>query len=106
MHRRLGFGALTARNPLDSAATRKWAKGDANLRGRPGRDGGGVRCIIERQIAEGNWVATSYTLTQGGEDHVGLMLSRVAGGKIRESRVVARNVSESDERGTARKAFN
>jgi hypothetical protein len=34
------------------------------------------------------------------------MLSRVAGGRIRESRVVARNVSESDERGTARKAFN
>jgi hypothetical protein len=51
-------------------------------------------------------VAISYTLTQGGEDHVGLMLSRVVEGRIRESRVVARNVSESDERGTARKAFN
>ena len=69
-------------------------------------DGGGVRCTIERQIAEGNWVATSYTLTQGGQDHVGLMLSRVAGGRIRESRVVASDVSGPDERGTARKAFN
>ncbi len=69
-------------------------------------DGGGVRCAIERQIAEGNWVATSYTLTQGGQDHMGLMLSRVAGGRIRESRIVASDVSGPDERATARKAFN
>lgn len=40
-------------------------------------DGGGVECTIERQIAEGDWVATSYTLTQGQEVHMGLMLSRV-----------------------------
>lgn len=48
---------------------------------------------IEYQIAEGDWVATSYTLSDAQEEHMGVMLSRLVGSKIRETFVVARDVS-------------
>jgi ketosteroid isomerase-like protein len=56
------------------------------------------RVTIENQIAEGDWVATSYTLRDAQEEHMGVMFSRL-GSKIRETFVVARDVSgpESDE---------
>lgn len=56
------------------------------------------RVTILNQIAEGDWVATSYTLRDAQEEHMGVMFSRL-GSKIRETFVVARDVSgpESDE---------
>jgi ketosteroid isomerase-like protein len=56
------------------------------------------RVTIENQIAEGDWVATSYTLRDAQEEHMGVMFSRL-GSKIRETFVVARDVSRpgSDE---------
>ena len=50
------------------------------------------RVTIEYQIAEGDWVATSYTLRDAQEEHMGVMFSRL-GSKIRETFVVARDVS-------------
>jgi hypothetical protein len=50
------------------------------------------RVTIENQIAEGDWVATSYTLRDAQEEHMGVMFSRL-GSKIRETFVVARDVS-------------
>ena len=60
---------------------------------------GGVRCTIQSQIEEGEWVATSYTLSEEMNDHMGVMISRVTGGRIEESHVVARTVSGSGSRG-------
>jgi hypothetical protein len=65
-----------------------------------------IECTIQRQIEEGEWVATSYTLTEANEVHVGILFSRVVAGKITESLVVARTISEAEARVTARKAFN
>ena len=81
------------------------------------RSAGGVRCTIQSQIEEGAWVATSYTLSEEREDHMGVMVSRVAEGRIGESHVVARTVSDSPESSpmrasasasasSARKVFN
>jgi ketosteroid isomerase-like protein len=57
------------------------------------------RFTIENQIAEGDWVATSYTLRDAQEEHMGVMFSRLDDSKIQETFVVARDVSgpESDE---------
>jgi hypothetical protein len=76
-------------------------------------DTGGITCTIQRQIEEGDWVATSYTLSEE-EDHKGIMISRVVDGKIAESHVVAKTVSgsqpealmRSDRVTTLRHAFN
>jgi hypothetical protein len=57
--------------------------------------GSGLGCTIESQVEEGDWVATSYTLSDEIEDHMGIMISRVVDGKIAESHVVARAVSGS-----------
>ena len=73
-----------------------------------------LTCTIESQIEEGNWVATSYTLREEQDDHMGIMLSRVVDGKIQESHVVAKTVSGQQEEGpmaaarftTLRQAFN
>ena len=51
------------------------------------------RVTIENQIAEGDWVATSYTLRDAQEEHMGVMFSRLVDSKIRETFVVARDVS-------------
>ena len=76
------------------------------------RDADAVSCTIHRQIEEGDWVATSYTLSEEQNDHMGIMISRVVEGKIAESHVVAKTVSgaeagqRSDRSDTARRAFN
>ena len=76
------------------------------------RDADAVSCTIHRQIEEGDWVATSYTLSEEQADHMGIMLSRVVDGKIEESRVVAKSVSgpeaslRADSIDTARRAIN
>jgi SnoaL-like domain len=54
------------------------------------------RVTIEYQIAEGDWVATSYTLRDAQDEHMGVMVSRLVDSKIQETLVVARDVSESD----------
>jgi hypothetical protein len=70
----------------------------------------GVSCTIENQIEEGDWVATSYTISEEHDDHMGIMISRIENGKIAESHVVARTVAKEDleahtpSRG--RRAFN
>lgn len=76
-------------------------------------DTDGVTCTIQRQIEEGAWVATSYTLSEE-EEHKGIMISRVVDGKIEESHVVAKTVSEpqaqalmaTDRATRLRRAFN
>jgi predicted SnoaL-like aldol condensation-catalyzing enzyme len=76
------------------------------------RDADAVSCTIHRQIEEGDWVATSYTLSEEQADHMGIMLSRVVDGKIEESHVVAKSVSgpeaslRADSIDTARRAIN
>ena len=76
------------------------------------RDAVGVSCTIESQIEEGDWVATSYTLSEEHNDHMGIMISRVVDGKIAESRVVAKTVmvaeagQRTDRFDTARRAIN
>jgi hypothetical protein len=70
------------------------------------RDVGQIECTIQRQIEEGEWVATSYTLTEANDVHMGILFSRVVAGKITESLVVARTISEAEALITARKAFN
>jgi SnoaL-like domain len=71
--------------------------------------GTGARCTILNQIAEGDWVATSYRLREAQEEHMGVMFSRLDDSKIQETLVVARDVSESEgpgkpeERGEPRK---
>jgi len=77
------------------------------------RDTDDLACTVENQIAEGDWVATSYTLSEA-EEHRGIMLSRVVDGRIQESHVVAQTVSEpqaqalvaTDKVTTLRRAFN
>jgi len=60
--------------------------------------GTGSRCTILNQIAEGDWGATSYTLGEEQEEHMGVMSSRLVDGKIQETFVVARDVvSESED---------
>ena len=54
----------------------------------------GGRCIIERQIAEDDWVATVYTLKEANQDSMGVMVSRIADGRIQESFVVARSLPD------------
>ena len=76
------------------------------------RDAVGVGCTIENQIEEGDWVATSYTISEEQNDHMGIMISRVEDGKIVESHVVAKTVTlgeegqRTDRIETARRAFN
>ena len=76
------------------------------------RDADAISCTIHRQIEEGDWVATSYTLSEEQADHMGIMLSRVVDGKIEESHVVAKSVSgqeaslRADRIDTARRAIN
>jgi hypothetical protein len=67
---------------------------------------GWIECTIQRQIEEGEWVATSYTLNEANEVHIGTLFSRVVAGKITESLVVARTISVAEARISARKAFN
>ena len=76
------------------------------------RDADAVSCTIHRQIEEGDWVVTSYALSEEQADHMGIMLSRVVDGKIEESHVVAKSVSgpeaslRADRIDTARRAIN
>ena len=66
----------------------------------------GGTCTIERQIAEGDWVATVYRLTEETQDSMGVMVSRVADGKIQESFVVARSLPASASEQTMRTIVN
>jgi SnoaL-like domain len=59
--------------------------------------GSGGRCTILNQIAEGDWVATSYTLGEEQEEHMGVMSSRLVDSKIQETFVVARDVVSERE---------
>jgi hypothetical protein len=69
--------------------------------------GSGAGCTILNQIAEDGWVATSYTLGEGQEEHMGVMFSRLVDGMIQETFVVARGVSTAPEgEWEDRKIFN
>jgi SnoaL-like protein len=76
------------------------------------RDAVGVSCTIENQIEEGDWVATTYTISEEQNHHMGIMISRAEDGKIAESHVVAKTVTvaeagqRTDRIETARRAFN
>jgi hypothetical protein len=91
----LGTGEWTGTDPIKDAIEEFWS------------DGGEVSCTIRRQIAEGDRVATSSTLSEEDKGHLGIMISRVAEGKIRSSLVVASEVSEPEEEMVQRrKVFN
>ena len=60
-------------------------------------EGSGSGCTILNQIAEGDWIATSYTLGEGQAEHMGIMISHLVDGKIKETFVVAREVSSAPE---------
>jgi ketosteroid isomerase-like protein len=64
------------------------------------------RFTIENQIAEGDWVATSYTLRDAQEEHMGVMFSRLDDSKIQETFVVARDVSGPGSDEQRRKHIN
>jgi hypothetical protein len=67
----------------------------------------GARCTILNQIAEGDWIATSYTLGEERAEHMGIMISHLVDGKIKETFVVAREVSSAPEsEWVDRKIFN
>ena len=70
------------------------------------KEGAGARCTIRNQIAEGEWVATSFTLGEEQAEHMGIMTSRLVDGKIQESFVVARDVSAPDSDSSERKILN
>jgi hypothetical protein len=71
------------------------------------KKGSGVGCTILNQIAEDDWVATSYTLGERQEEHMGVMFSRLVDSKIQETFVVAREVSSAPEgEWEDRKIFN
>ena len=70
------------------------------------KEGAGAECTILNQIAEGDWVATSFTLGEGRAEHMGIMTSRLVDGKIQESFVVARHVSAPDSDLSERKILN
>jgi len=55
--------------------------------------GSGAGCTILNQIAEGDWVVTSYTLGEQQAEHMGIMINYLVDGKIKETFVVAREVS-------------
>jgi predicted SnoaL-like aldol condensation-catalyzing enzyme len=60
-------------------------------------EGPRARCTILNQIAEGDWIATSYTLGEEQAEHMGIMISHLDDGKIKETFVVAREVSSAPE---------
>lgn len=68
--------------------------------------GSGAGCTILNQISEGDWVATSFTLGDEQAEHMGILTSRLEDGRIRESYIVARDVSSSEEDWSARKIIN
>ncbi len=67
---------------------------------------GVVECTIRRQIEEGEWVATSYTLSEERDVHMGILFSRVVAGNIEQSHVVASTVPAAEAASSARRAFN
>jgi len=91
----IGATELVGTDPMKDAIEEFWS------------DGGSVRCTIRRQIAEADRVATSYRLSEEYKDHMGIMISRVAEGKIQSSLVVASEVSGPEEELIRmRKVFN
>lgn len=70
------------------------------------KEGAGAGCTILNQVAEGEWVATSFTLGEKQAEHMGVVISRLVDGKIQESFVVARDVSAPDSDTTERKILN
>jgi hypothetical protein len=70
-------------------------------------EGSGAGCTILNQIAEDDWVATSYTLGERQEEHMGIMINHLVNGKIKETFVAAREVSSAPEEDWEdRKIFN
>ena len=70
-------------------------------------NGTGAPCTILKQIAEGEWVATSYALGEGQAEHMGVLMCRLINGRIEETFVVAREVSSPTEDDlAARKIIN
>ena len=69
-------------------------------------EGAAVRCTILKQIAEGEWVSTYYTLeavnlTSGGpanDTYRGVIISRFGDGAIQESFVVAQELYPEEEK--------
>ncbi len=69
-------------------------------------EGAAVRCTVLKQIAEGEWVSTYYTLeavnlTSGGpanDVYRGVIISRFGDGTIQESFVVAQELYPKEER--------
>jgi hypothetical protein len=72
------------------------------------RSDGGVDIDILEQIADGDLIATSYTLSEKDKEHTGVIINLVSEGKIQSSLVVAGEVSEPVEEGLQqlRKVFN
>jgi hypothetical protein len=69
--------------------------------------GSGAGCTILNQIAEDDWIATSYTLGEDKAEHMGIMINHLVNGKIKETFVVAREVSSAPEgEWEDRKIFN
>jgi len=90
----LGTGEWIGTGPIKEAIEEFWSDG-------------GVTCTIRRQIAERDRVATSYALSEEYKDHTGIMISRVAEGKIQSTLVVASEVLESEEDAVQRRrVFN
>lgn len=69
-------------------------------------EGAGAKCTIRNQIAEGEWVSTSFTLGEEHAEHMGIITSRLVDGKIQESFIVARDVSAPDSDTSLRKILN
>jgi hypothetical protein len=70
-------------------------------------EGTGAPCTILNQIAEGEWVATSYALGEGQAEHMGVLTCRLINSEIKETFVVARAVSSATEESfAARKILN
>src|SRR5215212_8145474 len=67
---------------------------------------GRIQCTIQRQIKEGDWVATSCTSNEANGVHMGTLFNRVVAGKLTESLVVARTLSVAEARISASKASN
>jgi hypothetical protein len=67
---------------------------------------GEVEYTIQRQIEEGEWVATSYTLSEEFDVHRGILFSRVVADKIEQSHIVARTVSAAEAASSVRRAFD
>ncbi len=111
-----GDTAVVDRVFAEEHVLRSPALGETELRGldplkdaiNEFRSDGGVDFDILEQIAEGDLIATSYTLSEKDKEHTGVIINLVTEGKIQSSLVVAGEVSEPEEEDSQqlRKVFN